>query len=40
MSSDEMTAILNTHLKDVQARLHRPIRDVSLLNHELDIILG
>ena len=39
MSSDEMTTLLNKHLKDVQSRLHRPIRSVSLLNRELDIIL-
>lgn len=40
MSSDEMTALLNKHFADIQARLHRPIASVSLINHELDIILG
>lgn len=39
MSSDEMTALLNQHLADVQAHLHRPITSISLINHELDIIL-
>ena len=40
MSSDEMTALLNRHLADIQSRLHRPINSVLLMNHELDIILG
>lgn len=40
MSSDEMTAILNKHLVDIQARLSRPITSVSLINQEIDITLG
>ena len=40
MSSDEMTALLNKHLADVQAQLHRPISQLLLLDHELEIILG
>ena len=40
MSSDEMTTLLNNHLTDVQSRLHRPIANVFLINHELDIILS
>ena len=40
MSSDEMITLLNNHLADLQARLHRPIAKVFLVNHELDIILG
>jgi hypothetical protein len=40
MSSDEMTTLLNKHLADVQAHLQRRIASVSLINHELDIILS
>ena len=40
MSPDEMTTLLNKHLADVQARIQRPINEVLLLDHELDIVLG
>jgi hypothetical protein len=39
MSSDEITALLNNHLADMQARLSRPITSVLLMNQEIDITL-
>ena len=40
MSSDEMTSILNAHLRDAGAKLHRNVVGVILKDHEMDIILG
>jgi len=40
MSPDEMTSILNVHLRDARAKLHRNVVGVILKDHEIDIILG
>ena len=40
MSPDELTTILNNHLSDAQARLHRSITVVTLKDHEIDFTLG
>lgn len=40
MSSDEMTTLLNGHLRDAFARLHRQATNVILKNQELDIQLS
>lgn len=40
MSPDEMTSILNAHLRDARAKLHRNILGVILKDHEMDIMLG
>lgn len=40
MSPDELTTILNNHLSDAQARLHRSINSVTLKEHEIDLAFG
>ena len=40
MSPDEMTALLNKHLADAQSRLKHTVTNVTLHQHEMDIILG
>jgi hypothetical protein len=40
MSSDEMTSLLNTHLADAIARLHRQVTSITLKSQEVDIQLG
>jgi len=40
MTSDEMTSLLNTHLADAIARLHRHVVNVTLKSQEVDIQLG
>lgn len=40
MSPDELTTILNNHLSDAQARLHRSITSVTLREHAIDLTLG
>lgn len=40
MSPDEMTSILNAHLHDATARLHRDVTGVVLKEQEIDIQLG
>lgn len=39
MSPDELTATLDSHLKDASARLHRTITGVVLKNQEMDVSL-
>ena len=40
MSSDEMTTLLNGHLHDAFARLHREVTNVTLKNKEIDVQLS
>jgi hypothetical protein len=40
MSPQEITATLNKHLADAQARLQHSIKGVTLKEHEMDVILG
>jgi hypothetical protein len=40
MSPDELTTILNTHLSDAQARLHRSITSITLQEHTIEFNLG
>ena len=40
MSSDEMASILNAHLRDARAKLHRNVVGVILKEHEMDIVLS
>lgn len=40
MSPDEMAALLDRHLADAQARIHRSVRSVSLQNGLVEIVLG
>lgn len=40
MSPDEMTSILNAHLRDARAKLHRDVVGVILKDHEMDIMLS
>jgi hypothetical protein len=40
MSSDELTSIVNTHLREAGAKLHRNVVGVILKNHELDLTLS
>jgi zinc-ribbon domain len=40
MSPDEMTSLVNKHLADAQARFEHPIIQVSLKDHELDLLVG
>jgi hypothetical protein len=40
MSSDEMTTLLNGHLHDAFARLHREVTSVTLKNQEIDVQLS
>jgi hypothetical protein len=40
MSPDELTAIINSHLADAQARYRHPIKSILLKNHELDLNVG
>jgi len=37
ISPDELTATLNSHLRDASARLHRNITGVQLKDHEIDV---
>ncbi|GAC1643820.1 MAG: hypothetical protein NVS4B12_08430 [Ktedonobacteraceae bacterium] len=39
MSSKDVTALLNKHLEDAQARINHNITDVRLLDHEIDLML-
>ena len=40
MSPDEVTSLVNRHLADAQARFAHPIIQVSLKDHELDLLVG
>jgi zinc-ribbon domain len=40
MSPDEVTSLVNRHLAAAQARFAHPIIQVSLKNHELDLLVG
>lgn len=40
MSSDEMTTLLNGHLHDAFARLHRQVTSVTLKSQEVDVLLS
>jgi len=40
MSPDEMTALLNAHLQDAVARIHRQVVGITLKNQEVGIQLG
>lgn len=40
MSPDEMTSILNAHLRDARAKLHLDVLGVILKDHEMNIMLG
>jgi len=40
MSADEMTTLLNGHLHDAFARLHRQVTSVTLKNQEVDVLLS
>jgi hypothetical protein len=39
MTPDEMTSILNRNFAAMQQRIQRPITDVQLKDHEMDLIL-
>ena len=40
MSPDEMTTLLNGHLRDAFANLHRQVTSVTLKNQEIDVLLS
>jgi hypothetical protein len=40
MSPDEMTTLLNGHLHDAFARLHREVTSITLKNQEVDVLLS
>ena len=40
MSSDEITSIVNAHLRDARAKLRRNVVGVILKNHEMDLVLN
>ena len=40
MSSDEMTTLLNGHLHDALANLHRQVTSITLKNQEIDVLLS
>ena len=40
MSPDEITSILNAHLRDARATLHRNVVGIVLKDHEMDIMLS
>ena len=40
MSSDEITSIVNAHLRDARAKLRRNVIGVILKNHEMDLMLN
>jgi hypothetical protein len=40
MSSDEMTTLLNGHLHDAFANLHRQVTSITLKNQEVDVLLS
>ncbi len=40
MSSDEITSIVNAHLRDARAKIRRNVVGVILKNHEMDLMLN
>ena len=40
MSAADVTALLNKHLAHAQARIHHTVRQVHLMNAEVDLVLG